>query len=44
MQEMNLGSMWAQMSPIPKAVVFVLLFMSIYSILIDRYIKKRIGG
>ena len=32
MQEMNLGSMWAQMGPIPKAVVFVLLFMSIYAI------------
>jgi Na+-translocating ferredoxin:NAD+ oxidoreductase RnfD subunit len=44
MQEISLGSMWTQMGPIPKAVVFVLLFMSIYSILIDRYIKKRIGG
>jgi biopolymer transport protein ExbB/biopolymer transport protein TolQ len=32
MHGMDLGSMWASMGPIPKAVVFVLLFMSIYSI------------
>lgn len=32
MHGMDLGTMWAQMGPIPKAVVFVLLFMSIYSI------------
>jgi biopolymer transport protein ExbB/biopolymer transport protein TolQ len=32
MHGMDLGQMWAQMGPIPKAVVFVLLFMSIYSI------------
>jgi biopolymer transport protein ExbB/biopolymer transport protein TolQ len=29
---MDLGTMWGQMGPIPKSVVFVLLFMSIYSI------------
>lgn len=34
MHGMDLGTMWAQMGPIPKAVVFVLLFMSIYSIAI----------
>lgn len=32
MHGMDLGTMWGQMGPIPKAVVFVLLFMSIYSI------------
>ncbi|MGD2092186.1 MAG: MotA/TolQ/ExbB proton channel family protein [Candidatus Aminicenantes bacterium] len=32
MHGMDLGTMWASMGPIPKAVVFVLLFMSIYSI------------
>lgn len=32
MHGMDLGTMWAQMGPIPKGVVFVLLFMSIYSI------------
>jgi len=28
----DLQSMWLQMGPVPKAVVFVLLFMSIYAI------------
>ncbi len=28
----DLGSMWLQMGPVPKGVVFVLLFMSIYAI------------
>jgi biopolymer transport protein ExbB/biopolymer transport protein TolQ len=32
MHGMDLGTMWASMGPVPKAVVFVLLFMSIYSI------------
>lgn len=32
MHGMDLGTMFASMGPIPKAVVFVLLFMSIYSI------------
>jgi biopolymer transport protein ExbB len=32
MHGMDLGTMWVTMGPIPKAVVFVLLFMSIYSI------------
>jgi biopolymer transport protein ExbB/biopolymer transport protein TolQ len=32
MHGMDLGTMWASMGPIPKGVVFVLLFMSIYSI------------
>ena len=32
MHGMDLGSMWAQMSLIPKAVVWVLLLMSVYSI------------
>jgi biopolymer transport protein ExbB len=32
MHGMDLGTMWGQMGPIPKSVVFVLLFMSIYSI------------
>jgi biopolymer transport protein ExbB/biopolymer transport protein TolQ len=32
MHAMDLGTMFASMGPIPKAVVFVLLFMSIYSI------------
>jgi len=34
MHGMDLGSMWAQMGPIPKGVVFLLLFMSVYSIAI----------
>jgi len=34
MHGMDLGTMWSQMGPIPKGVVFVLLFMSIYSIAI----------
>jgi len=32
MHGMDLGTMWAQMGPVPRAVVYVLLFMSIYSI------------
>lgn len=32
MHGMDLGTMWASMGPIPKAVVILLLFMSIYSI------------
>jgi biopolymer transport protein ExbB len=32
MGHFDLQSMWLQMGPIPKAVVFILLFMSIYSI------------
>lgn len=32
MHGMDLASMWQQMGPIPKGVVFVLLFMSIYAI------------
>jgi len=32
MHGMDLGTMWGQIGPIPKGVVFVLLFMSIYSI------------
>jgi len=32
MHGMDLGTMWGQMGPIPKGVVFVLLCMSIYSI------------
>jgi len=34
MHGMNLADMWGQMGPIPKAVVFILLIMSIYSIAI----------
>lgn len=32
MGHFDLASMWVSMGPIPKAVVFILLFMSIYSI------------